>query len=370
MPASQPRIRALDALRGFFLVLMTVTHLPTRARVYSHDLFGFVSAAEGFVFLSAFLVGAIYSARAREDGWAQAQRLMLRRAAKLYAIHLGLMVFAFATAALCMERPAFRSMYAFLLDEPYKALVAAPLLVYCPQFFDILPMYILFMACSPFALRLGAQRGLGAVLGLSGLLWGAAQLGAREPLQHAVSALLGGIPSSAFGAFDLLGWQFMWALGLCVGASPKAQAALTRPLPLPALLGACAVCVTFFLMRHGELLFGVTVDAPYVLDKWRLAPMRLLNMYCLAVVFIHLGPVLLRAGGSLFALLGRASLRVFCAHLVFCLLSCLLIDDLELGLPFELELVVMAGTFVSLLTLASLHPKNKGFAPASRVPST
>src|SRR5690606_282935 len=106
-------------------------------------------------------------------------------------------------AALYTERPAFRSMYGFLLDEPYKALVAAPLLVYCPQFFDILPMYVLFMAGSPFALRLGARRGLGAVLGLSAVLWGFAQLGAREPLQHAASVLLGGIPPSAFGAFNL-----------------------------------------------------------------------------------------------------------------------------------------------------------------------
>ena len=42
----------LDALRGLLLVLMTITHLPTRYSVYSSQIFGFVSAAEGFVFLS------------------------------------------------------------------------------------------------------------------------------------------------------------------------------------------------------------------------------------------------------------------------------------------------------------------------------
>jgi hypothetical protein len=244
------------------------------------------------------------------------------------------------------------------------------LLVYCPQFFDILPMYILFMACSPFALKLGARRGLGWVLGLSAVLWGCAQLGAREPLQHSVSVLLGGIPPSAFGAFNLLGWQFMWTLGLCFGASERAQQALTRPLPAPALAGAFAVCAGFLAMRHSELLFGAAIDAPYALEKWRLAPVRLLNMLCLAVVFIHLGPLLLRAGGGLFALLGRASLPVFCAHLVFCLLSCLLIDDLDLGLPFELEFLVMAVTFGSLLAVAGMHSRNKGFSRVSEIPST
>ena len=45
----------LDALRGLFLVWMTLTHLPTRASDLVNQPFGFVSSAEGFVFLSALL---------------------------------------------------------------------------------------------------------------------------------------------------------------------------------------------------------------------------------------------------------------------------------------------------------------------------
>lgn len=43
----------LDALRGLMLVLMTLTHLPTRLSSPLGQPFGFVSAAEGFVLLSA-----------------------------------------------------------------------------------------------------------------------------------------------------------------------------------------------------------------------------------------------------------------------------------------------------------------------------
>src|ERR1035437_8338943 len=49
----------LDALRGLFLVWMTLTHLPTRFSDYLNQPIGFVSSAEGFVFISALLVGRL-----------------------------------------------------------------------------------------------------------------------------------------------------------------------------------------------------------------------------------------------------------------------------------------------------------------------
>ena len=50
----------LDALRGLFLVWMTLTHLPTRFSDFVNQPIGFVSSAEGFVFISALLVGRLY----------------------------------------------------------------------------------------------------------------------------------------------------------------------------------------------------------------------------------------------------------------------------------------------------------------------
>ena len=48
-----PRKPEFDALRGLFLVWMTLTHLPTRMSDLVNQPFGFISSAEGFVFLSA-----------------------------------------------------------------------------------------------------------------------------------------------------------------------------------------------------------------------------------------------------------------------------------------------------------------------------
>ena len=51
----------LDALRGLFLVWMTLTHLPTRFSDFVNQPIGFVWSAEGFVFISALLVGRLFT---------------------------------------------------------------------------------------------------------------------------------------------------------------------------------------------------------------------------------------------------------------------------------------------------------------------
>jgi hypothetical protein len=50
----------IDAVRGLMLVWMVLTHLPTFLPAYTNQPFGFVSASEGFIFLSALFTGQIY----------------------------------------------------------------------------------------------------------------------------------------------------------------------------------------------------------------------------------------------------------------------------------------------------------------------
>ena len=78
------RRRELDALRGLMLVLMTVTHLPTRWAVPAGQPLGYVSAAEGFVLLSACLCGLVYTRQARGAGIASMRRAFWRRALVIY----------------------------------------------------------------------------------------------------------------------------------------------------------------------------------------------------------------------------------------------------------------------------------------------
>ena len=81
----------IDALRGLMLVLMTLTHLPTRLTDPLGQPFGFVSAAEGFVLLSAYMAGLVYSRLAYREGIVAMERAFWKRAFKVYLIQAAIL---------------------------------------------------------------------------------------------------------------------------------------------------------------------------------------------------------------------------------------------------------------------------------------
>ncbi len=76
--AARPRLWELDALRGLMLVLMLSTHLPTNFGIPTSQPLGFVSAAEGFVMLSAYMAGLVYTQRYLRHGLQSMQRAFLK----------------------------------------------------------------------------------------------------------------------------------------------------------------------------------------------------------------------------------------------------------------------------------------------------
>src|ERR1700753_1135420 len=115
----------LDALRGLFLVWMTFTHMPTRFSDYVNQPFGFVSSAEGFVFLSALLVSRVYLGDAR-GGESGLRAKLWRRTLKIYGYHLLMLAFAFTAAAAFAartHRPALYNLLYFFLAPPGTALI-------------------------------------------------------------------------------------------------------------------------------------------------------------------------------------------------------------------------------------------------------
>jgi hypothetical protein len=211
----------LDALRGLMLILMTLAHLPTQAQVVTNQQLGFISEAEGFIFLSAFLTGRIFGHMANEFGFPMIIKRLWARALRLYGYHLFLLGIAFtvvATMAIHTKRPSLEGLLDFYLAHPIHAVCSAVLLVYCPPLLDILPMYIIFLSSTPVALYVGSRWSWNLVLIPSGLIWVLAQFGLRTTI-HANMVHLAGlqIPLNEMGAFDLLAWQFLWAAGLWIG---------------------------------------------------------------------------------------------------------------------------------------------------------
>jgi hypothetical protein len=270
----------------------------------------------------------------------------------LYSYHLLLVGLACLVALAFAHRPALRNIMWFVIDEPRIAVPGLLTLAYCPPLFDILPMYVLFLAATPFALRIAERYSYAAVIAGGALVWLCGQLGARTLLQSGVSKVLGGLPPETFGAFSLLAWQFLWVLGLSLGRSPRARALASRQVPRGVVVAAVGASSAFFVLRVFAL-YGLELSPERLFNKWHLGPARLLNLACLTLVFVQVVRrwVPVHSTRAL-SLLGRASLPVFCAHIVLCLLAYLLVDDADLGLARHEELLVILLSFTALFALA------------------
>ncbi len=354
----------LDALRGLFLAWMILVHLPTRFSDFAAQPFGFVSAAEGFVFLSALLVARIYS-REHSVNESGVRRHLWRRSLKIYGYHMALIAFTFtvvAAYAVHVHRLALTNMLDFYLAHPVAGVVGALFLLYCPPLLDILPMYILFLFLSPLVLSAARRLGWRTVLAGSAALWLGAQFGLKTVFNHALNQVTQlNIPVHETGAFNLFAWQAVWATGLWIGAeSARGDVPLNR-VPRWAIPVSGAICVFFFLCRYGWL--GPHLNWPalgILVDKWQLGPLRVVNLVAFTVFFWWLRKwVVMLIHHEPFLTMGKASLQVFCAHLffVFAGLALLYGDMKQLGWPTAILLTSV--TFVALFFVAAREVRRR-----------
>lgn len=357
----------LDALRGLMLVLMTVTHLPTRLSELLGQPLGFVSAAEGFVLLSAYMAGLVYSRVARKKGVAAMRLALWRRTRKVYACHSATLLFLFTVVAavgLQADEPAVKDLMSFYLAHPLTAVGTGLLLIYTPPLLDILPMYIVFMLASPWLLAHALRRGWGGILVLSVVAWGLAQFGLGEWVYRAAVALAGPhVPFEETGSFATFSWQLLWVLGLWMGTSRSAETA--KPLAFPGWTVALAalLALTGLVWRHheGQAPFGADVALNLLFDKWLLGPLRLLNLAALIVLVIRFAPWFKAHMLRLHWLetLGAASLPVFCTHLVIVLLALAFFGGNPLAHAWWVDAALVGACFSALYAVAHAMLKRR-----------
>ncbi len=324
------RVSELDALRGLMLLWITATHLPTPLSAYVNQPFGFFAGTEGFIFLSALFTGRIYFRIAEREGWGAMCRRLWARAGRLYCYQLLLLVVAFAIGARLAtrgNRPAVHNLLDFYFAAGRaRAYLDAALLIYRPPLLDILPIYIIFLALTPFALILGSRLGWRYAFAGGVTLWLLAQVGLRSFAHGVLTRDFGlQVPLNEMGAFDLWAWQLWWLSGLWIGVrwardDLRLEAWASR-IVIPA-----AIVSSFFLVL-------LVVRFRSALKPLAIPPL---------------------------VMLGRASLEVFCVHLLCVFAALTIMGDRPVIRGWAASTLIVASWSALLLTAALVARAKRG----------
>jgi hypothetical protein len=360
----------LDALRGLFLVWMTLTHLPTRLSDMVNQPFGFVTSAEGFVFLSAMLVATLYIHQVAEDGNGVRTKLW-KRALTIYGYHLIMLAVVFtlvAAFAAHTHRAAIYNLLNFYLAHPLTAIVGSLLLIYCPPLLDILPMYVSFLLVTPYILSFAVRRGWNLILICSGLVWVMAQFGLRTWMHNQVVRATGlHIPVQETGAFNLFAWQAIWIVALWLGAKSAQGENPLGKLPRFVYPLSAAACLFFVGIRHDWLGAHLTQESLGLsLDKWSIGPLRVVNLFAFSCTVYWSRKFLTRLVlVEPFLTLGKASLEVFCAHVFFVFVGLALLygEMNELHGRYAIMLLIITFTGLMLVAIREVRRKQKARRP-------
>ena len=360
---SNGRRLELDAMRGLMLVWIALTHLPTAASSWVNQPFGFVGAAEGFIFLSALFTGRIYFRMAEHDGYPAMTLKLWGRTLRLYGYHVLLLAFAFLVGvpiAAHGDRPGLHNLLDFYFNAGAKqAVTEAALLVYRPPLLDILPMYIIFLIFTSVAISLAGRLGWKPILWTSFAFWGLAQFGFRSA-EHTLMMryIPTRIPLNEMGSFDLWAWQFLWFIGVWIGVRWAQGTLSIEPWARRAAVPAVVIAGFCFIIRrmvaHGLELRGFE----FLFDKWHLGPLRMLDFAAVAALLIVSQPITKQAAIRPLVLLGQSSLQVFCVHLLFCLAGLTFLGNASMLSGLK-QIALLTMTFTAMLITAMVFSKSE-----------
>jgi hypothetical protein len=319
-PASRRDLR-LDLLRGFCIFVMVIDHIgglsPFRA-ITGNNTF-FVSAAEGFVFISGLLFGEIYRKVAERDGFGAATRKALQRAGKLYVLTF-ILTFGLAYLSAPTRWPWVSQEE---MANPLRFAFNVLALRRSYFFTDILVMYTLLIAGSPVVLWLLRRGWTAAVIAGSWALWTAYQLAPELATQ----------PLPTVTSFHPAAWQLFWVHAMVIGFHRDSVLPWLRALPrrllVPALGLLSGALVAIYVTRGALIEPLIAGDSWAVLEEaFNKNPVRPGRVLAAAVVFplaflivTHLWQPLRRAIGWLLLPLGQHSLYSYVMHLPLIVLA-------------------------------------------------
>ena len=207
-PARDPR---LDFYRGIAMFIILIAHIPVNPwNNWIPARFGFSDATEIFVFCSGMASAIAFGGSFRRKGWLVGTARVVFRVWQVYWAHIGLFFFVAMMMAALDTYGGFDKSYVDSLNlghffaDPMTQIVGLFTLTYVPNYFDILPMYLVVLALMPLFMAL-SRVGFWAVAVASIAIWAGAILG--------VLSLPAEPWSDRVWFFNPFGWQLLFFTG-------------------------------------------------------------------------------------------------------------------------------------------------------------
>ena len=201
----------LDFYRGIAMFIILIAHIPGDpwAR-WIPARFGYSDATEIFVFCSGMASAIAFGGAFLKKGWWMGTARVAFRIWQVYWAHIALFFFVAMTMAALNETGLFEKNYISSLNlqhffnDPAPQLVGIFTLTYVPNYFDILPMYLVVLALMPLYMAL-YRVNFWLMAAVSVAIWYVAQTGALA------------LPAEPWSErqwfFNPFGWQLLFFTG-------------------------------------------------------------------------------------------------------------------------------------------------------------
>lgn len=337
----------IDYLRGVAMLSVVVNHLsawrgPTYDSLYQHftnEQIGMVTGAEVFVMLSGVVLGMVHRRRIELTGWRSSAGRLFGRARQLYLLSIMVTLSFYAIDALpSIDARLFSD--SLRSDSVHPGVRSVLLLQDGPWEVDVLVLYVVLVALSPFALWLLAR---GQVVLLLAVSW-ASYLGIAAFHPHIEFPL-------ADPSFPPLIWQLLFVHGLAVGFHRTAiERWLAGRSGTIVVVTAAAVCLGILVVLRvlPEDTYREAHDRFF--ERPTLGIGRVIDSVAVVIVgyavLTRFWSALNTAAGWCFVPIGQASLYVFVVHTYLSLV----VENL----PHFNQHAVAINTVIYTLALAAL----------------
>jgi hypothetical protein len=356
--ANLPRGRdlRLDLFRGLANWAIFLDHIPHEAlgSITSRN-YGFSDAADLFVFISGYTAACVFGRIMIERGCVAAASKLLKRASKLYAAHIVVLVVYIAVIG-CVSRelrdPDDLNQFntSVFMSKPLWEFIQALILRYKPVNLDVLPLYILLLATFAPTLWLMVRK---PTLVLAGSM--VVYLAGRH-----FGWNLAASPSGIW-YFNPFAWQLLFFLGAwtALGGAQAIQSIIRTKAVFCLAITYIVFAFVVTLGTHAPDLGNLLPDwilAPFdPNDKTNLAPYRVVHLIALVVVVTRFlaadSPILQWRSLAPLIKCGQHSLEVFCIGIVLSFCAHAAIETSQNSLSVQ----ILVGAAGVLLMTASAY---------------